>query len=87
VPARIELGPMYNVDPQKRGAYTGNATGTQSFQPEQRELLFDIDLNVYDDVRSCCKESSICTLCWQLIAVCSVIFPWLLIIRVCCLTD
>lgn len=45
VPAKIDIGPVYNFDPQKRQAYQGN------FRPEERELVFDIDMNDYNDVR------------------------------------
>ena len=39
------------------------------FAPVERELVFDIDLTDYDDVRTCGKEGHICTACWPLMAV------------------
>jgi len=63
-PAKIDIGPVYNVDPQRRGAYAAG----QKFCPEERELVFDIDLTDYDDVRTCGKEAHICTSCWPLMA-------------------
>lgn len=37
--------------------------------PVERELVFDIDLTDYDDVRTCGKEGHICSACWPLMAV------------------
>ncbi len=59
-PAKIDIGPVYNVDPQKRAAYMAK------FAPQERELVFDIDLTDYDDVRTCGKEAHICNKCWPL---------------------
>lgn len=36
--------------------------------PTERELVFDIDLTDYDDVRNCCKEGSICPKDWSYMA-------------------
>ena len=40
----------------------------QGFVPVERELVFDIDLTDYDDVRICGKEGHICSKCWPLMA-------------------
>lgn len=55
-PAKIDIGPVYNVDPSKRQAYQSGG----GFVPVERELVFDIDMDGYDDVRVCCKGSSLC---------------------------
>lgn len=42
---------------------------TAGFFPVERELVFDIDLTDYDNVRTCGKEGHICNKCWPLMAV------------------
>lgn len=48
------------------------------FQPEWKELVFDIDLTDYDEIRFCCgaqnpdAKAAVCQHCWEL-AKCAVI--------------
>ncbi|GJP48150.1 hypothetical protein CLOM_g7427 [Closterium sp. NIES-68] len=64
-PHKIDIGAVYNVDPARRAAYQG--IGSESaFAPVERELVFDIDISDYDDVRTCCSGASVCTKCWPL---------------------
>lgn len=64
-PHKIDIGAVYNVDPSRRTAYQG--IGSESaFAPVERELVFDVDMSDYDDVRTCCSGASVCSKCWPL---------------------
>ncbi|EPS59512.1 hypothetical protein M569_15291, partial [Genlisea aurea] len=66
-PFKIDIGPVYNVDPAKRQAYA--QSGDNVFRPVERELIFDIDISDYDDVRFCCSGADVCSRCWPLMSV------------------
>ncbi|GAB2235461.1 hypothetical protein Droror1_Dr00025886 [Drosera rotundifolia] len=61
-PFKIDIGAVYNVPPAKKHAYG-------HFTPAERELVFDIDITDYDDVRYCCSGADICLGCWPLMTV------------------
>ena len=52
-----------------------SATSQRAFLPVERELVFDIDLTDYDDVRTCGKEGHICNKCWPLMALAIQVHP------------
>ncbi|XP_011101033.1 DNA primase small subunit [Sesamum indicum] len=66
-PFKIDIGPVYSVDPAKRHAYA--QSGDNIFTPVERELIFDIDISDYDDVRFCCSGADVCSECWPLMTV------------------
>ncbi|KAH9298191.1 hypothetical protein KI387_029873, partial [Taxus chinensis] len=66
-PHKIDIGAVYNVDPAKRHAYA--QAGEKVFNPVERELVFDIDITDYDDVRYCCSGADICLDCWPLMTI------------------
>ena len=43
----MDLGAIYNIAPDKN-----KSVGNKAFQPQQRELVFDIDLADYDEIRN-----------------------------------
>lgn len=64
-PKKIDIGAVFNVPPKDHSPI--HVDGSPMFVPEQRELIFDIDLNDYDEVRNCgCKNTDICCKCWKL---------------------
>lgn len=66
-PFKIDIGPVYSIDPAKRRAYAQG--GDNVFAPVERELIFDIDISDYDDVRYCCSGADVCLKCWPLMTI------------------
>lgn len=41
----------------------------QAFSFAAKELVFDIDLDTYDGLRTCCSGPTLCRLCWRFVCV------------------
>jgi len=54
------MGAIFTAPPKQH-----NAIKASEFQPVERELVFDIDLSDYDDVRTSGSGASISERCWQ----------------------
>ncbi|CAM6096530.1 unnamed protein product [Calypogeia fissa] len=67
-PHKIDIGAVYNVDPSRRTAYS-SLGGDKVFSPVERELVFDVDMTDYDDIRNCCSGADICLQCWPLMTI------------------
>eukprot|EP00536_Pseudo-nitzschia_multiseries_P009906 jgi/Psemu1/319749/estExt_fgenesh1_pm.C_2880012 len=64
-PRKIDIGAVFSHPPKDKAAYAGGSSKNTGFRPVQRELVFDIDLTDYDDVRRCgCSGAKICRTCW-----------------------
>ncbi|KAH3676248.1 hypothetical protein WICMUC_002125 [Wickerhamomyces mucosus] len=63
-PTRFEVGAVYEINPSER-----KSVPKSKMKPVEKELVFDIDLTDYDDIRTCCSKTKICTKCWKFITV------------------
>jgi DNA primase small subunit len=64
-PSRFEIGPVYSVNPRDRKMLRK----ASAFKPITKELVFDIDLTDYDEVRTCCDQANICHKCWRFVVM------------------
>ncbi|KAI5292443.1 hypothetical protein KEM52_006354, partial [Ascosphaera acerosa] len=64
-PSRFEIGPVYSANPRDRKSLRLGST----FRPIAKELVFDIDVTDYDDIRTCCRGTSICHRCWPFVTM------------------
>lgn len=58
-PHKIDIGAVFTGCPKDH-----KTIQPELFKPLERELVFDIDMTDYDDIRTCCKGAEICKKCW-----------------------
>ena len=64
-PSRFEIGPVYTANPRDRKTLRKST----AFRPMAKELVFDIDLTDYDEIRTCCNKANICHKCWAFVTM------------------
>ena len=64
-PSRFEIGPVYTTNPRDRKTLRKSS----NFRPLSKELVFDIDLTDYDEIRTCCDKANICHRCWSFVTM------------------
>ena len=63
IPIKIDIGAIYNIEPRNYALHKREVD--LIFQ--EKELVFDIDISDYNDIRTCCKGNDICYKCWKFI--------------------
>ncbi|OXU28092.1 hypothetical protein TSAR_013891 [Trichomalopsis sarcophagae] len=61
-PYKIDIGAVYNNPPS-------NYMREAEFYPVQKELIFDLDLTDYDEIRTCCSGTNVCSKCWKFMTI------------------
>lgn len=63
-PYKIDIGAVFTHRPKDHKTVKAAA-----FQAQEKELVFDIDMTDYDEVRFCCSGADICDKCWPLMQI------------------
>eukprot|EP00922_Rhytidocystis_sp_ex-Travisia-forbesii_P003808 GHVS01005520.1.p1 GENE.GHVS01005520.1~~GHVS01005520.1.p1 ORF type:complete len:491 (+),score=69.18 GHVS01005520.1:55-1527(+) len=62
-PHKLDIGAVYSTPVGARGS------SAKTFKPEQKEIVIDIDMDDYNDIRTCCKDKVVCSKCWKFITL------------------
>lgn len=58
-PHKIDIGAVFTAPPKDH-----NTISPEAFKTVERELVFDVDMDDYNAVRTCCTGAKICPKCW-----------------------
>ncbi|KAG9294296.1 hypothetical protein G9A89_021655 [Geosiphon pyriformis] len=64
LPTKFDIGAIYTAQPKHKKNIRAN-----QFQAIMKELVFDIDMTDYDDIRICCSGANICRKCWKFMTI------------------
>jgi hypothetical protein len=54
---------LTSLQPKDKDSYQAN------YVPKEKELVFDIDMDAYDTVRTCCSKEKVCQKCWIFLSI------------------
>lgn len=63
LPHSLHIGAIYNLPVMKSNLEL------PEFEGIKKELIFDIDITSYSDVRNCCNGKVLCIKCWKLLYI------------------